>query len=67
MRCEMYVKTLNLKKYNLENYKLEPKNVLDNDLIRRCDYYDDYIERNIVSEKNITSTQQIINYFNKNF
>ena len=56
-----------MKKYNLENYKLEPKNVLDNDLIRRCDYYDDYIERNIVSEKNITSTQQIINYFNKNF
>ena len=66
MRCEMYVKTLNLKKYNLENYKLEPKKVLDNDLIKRCNYYDDYIKKNIISEKNITSTQQIINYFNKN-
>ena len=65
-RCEMYVQTLNLKKYNLENYKLESKKVLDNDLKKRCDYYDDYIEKNIISEKNITSTQQIINYFNKN-
>ena len=66
MRCEMYVKTLNLKKYNLENYKLEPKKKLDNDLIKRCNYYDDYIKKNIISEKNITSTQQIINYLKKN-
>ena len=66
MRCEMYVKALNLKKYNLENYTLETKKVLDSDLIRRCDYYNDYIKKNIISEKNITSTQQIIDYFNKN-
>ena len=66
MRCEMYVKTLNLKKYNLDNYKLESKVHLDNDLVRRIHNYDDYINKNIISEKNVSSTQQIINYFKKN-
>ena len=68
-RCNMYSKILNLKSYNLNDLndlKLIDINSLESDLGSRISNYDRYINENIVFEKNISSSEQIINYFKKN-
>ena len=65
----MYSKILNLKSYNLNDLndlKLIDINSLESDLGSRISNYDRYINENIVFEKNISSSEQIINYFKKN-
>lgn len=64
-RCEMYSNLLNLKRYNLEKFSIEKLDVLDANLHERTRSYDNYISENIIYKKNITSSEQIVEYLNQ--
>ena len=58
-RCELYAKLLDIKRYDLENYKLDDKESLINDLNACKPNYEKYIRENIIQ---IVRKQVLNNY-----
>ena len=65
-RCKIYADMLGLKSYDFENYSLEDKKLLIEDLNKITKNYEEYIRNNIVFKKEQKGTDQIINYLNIN-
>ena len=63
-RCELYAKLLDIKRYDLENYKLDKKETLIKELNACKPNYKKYIEENLIVDRKKTSTKQIIDLLN---
>ena len=63
-RCELYAKLLSIKRYDLENYKLDEKENLINELDACKPNYEKYITENLVVDSEKTGIEQIINHLN---
>ncbi|MDA7784210.1 hypothetical protein N8934_05145, partial [Candidatus Pelagibacter sp.] len=63
-RCELYAKLLDIKRYDLENFKLDEKENLINELDACKPNYEKYVKENLVVDTEKTSTEQIINHLN---
>ena len=63
-RCELYAKLLDIKRYDLENYKLDDKESLIQDLNASKPNYEKYIRENIITDSTKTGIEQIIYHLN---
>jgi len=63
-RCELYAKLLDIKRYDLENYKLDDKESLIQELNASKPNYESYIRENIITDSTKTGIEQIINHLN---
>ncbi len=63
-RCELYSKLIGIKRYDLENYKLDEKENIIDELNARKLNYEKYVKENLVVNPEKTSTEQIINHLN---
>lgn len=63
-RCELYSKLIGIKRYDLENYKLDEKEKIIDELNARKLNYEKYVKENLVVNPEKTSTEQIINHLN---
>ena len=63
-RCELYAKLLDIKRYDLENYKLDDKDSLIQELNASKPNYESYIRENIITDSTKTGIEQIINHLN---
>ena len=63
-RCELYAKSLDIKRYDLENYKLDDKESLIQELNASKPNYESYIRENIITDSTKTGIEQIINHLN---
>ncbi len=63
-RCELYAKLLDIKRYDLENYKLDDKESLIQELNTSKPNYENYIRENIITDSTKTGIEQIINHLN---
>ena len=64
LRCELYAKLIDIKRYDLENYNLDEKENLINDLNACIPNYDKYIKENLIIDSSKTGIEQVINHLN---
>ena len=63
-RCELYAKLLGIKRYDLENYKLDEKESLISELNVCKPNFEKYINENIIVDVKKTGIEQVINHLN---
>ena len=64
-RCDLYAVPLKLKKFDVENFFIENDKKLVKELDDATLNYDNYINQNIVAEKFVLGTDQILKYLSK--